>query len=124
MSKDNLKWRMPTIEELLEMYKNLHLKERGGFTYDFYLSSSVNLSDDAWGQYFIIGDQFDNDKEYYIRVRVVRSFESKEGYKIGQETETGFVFDIQGSTVFECKKYDESGLMDWDELMKKFGGKK
>ncbi len=27
-------------------------------------------------------------------------------YKIGDKTETGYIFDIQGNTIFKCALYD------------------
>ncbi len=36
-------------------------------------------------------------------------------YKIGDKTETGFIFDIQGDTIFECALDD---YMTWDEANK------
>ena len=115
-------WRLPDKEELDMMYENLHLKGIGNFANDHYWSSLEYISYDAWLQYFLNGYQHSNYKYDYNRVRTVRSFKSNEDFEIGQKTETGFIFDIQGSTVFECKKQDEPEKMDWDEAMNKFGG--
>ena len=117
------KWRLPTTDELNLMYENLYKKDIGGFADDYYWSSSEINSSNAWYQYFYSGSQYDFSKNLYERVRAVRVFKLQEGekYRIGQETETGFVFDIQGSTVFECKKQDEPKEMTWDEAMNKFG---
>ena len=114
-------WRLPDKEELNLMYRNLHKKGIGGFADDYYWSSSEFSSKHAWYQKFLNGHQNDSNKYYNTRVRNVRSFKSNEDFEIGQETATGFVFDIQGSTVFECKKYDEPKEMSWDEAMNKFG---
>ena len=114
-------WRLPDKEELNLMYVNLHEEGLGNFVDGVYWSSSDDSSIGAWYQYF--GDGYQNDVNKYInsRVRVVRTYKSQEEFEIGQETETGIIFDIQGSTVFECKKQDEPEKMDWDEAMNKFG---
>ena len=114
-------WRLPDKEELNLMYRNLHLKGIGGFTDDCYLSSSELDSDATWGQDFGSGYQGNSYKDVKLRVRVVRSFKSQEDFEIGQKTSTGFIFDIQGDMVFECKKYDEPKEMSWNEAMEKFG---
>ena len=120
MNKDNLNWRLPTNDELNHMYENLHLKGVGGFDNEYYWSSSeVNL----WCQAFYFGSQYDYIMPLIERVRVVRTYKSKEDFEIGQETETGFIFDIQGDTIFECKKQDEPEKMNWYEAMEEFGGK-
>ena len=113
-------WRLPDKEELNLMYRNLHLKGTGGFANGFYWSSSENSSNIAWYQYFDSGSQSFTNKNYNNRVRLVRVIPN-EDFEIGQETPTGFVFDIQGNTVFECKKEDEPKEVDWNEAMKKFG---
>ena len=116
-------WRLPTIDELNHMYGILHLKWTGRLANGNYWSSSEFNRSEAWGQNFKYGDQYGNNKDTHGRVRVVRTYKSKEDFEIGQETETGFIFDIQEDMVFECKKEDESELMTWYEAMEKFGGK-
>ena len=126
MNKNKLSWRLPNKDELVLMYENLHLKGIGGFAVGNYWSSFEINSFNAWLQLFGFGFQFSNSKSHYVRVRVARVFKLQEGekYSIGQETETGFIFDIQRDIIFECKKEDEPELMTWDEAMEKFGGKK
>ena len=117
-------WRLPDKEELNLMYRNLHLKGIGRFANEYYWSSSVSSSYIAWYQYFNDGTQDSIFiKDFSLRVRTVRVFKLQEGdaYSIGQETETGFVFDIQRDIIFECKKQDEPKEMSWDEAMKDFG---
>ena len=120
-------WRLPTTEELNLMYENLHLKGIGRFASEDYWSSSEDSSNSAWYQYFGFGcSQGNYSKLNSIRSRAARSFKLQESekYRIGQETETGFIFDIQEDMVFECKKQDEPELMNWHEAMEEFGGKK
>ena len=112
--------RLPSAEELNLMYENLHLKGIGRFANDYYWSSSESNSNFAWIQNFDNGNQNDVSKYSSIRVRTVRTYKSQEEFEIGQETETGIIFDIQGSTVFECKKEDEPDLMNWYETMRQF----
>ena len=114
-------WRLPDKEELNLMYENLHLKGLGNFAFDYYWSSSEKLSYNAWFQDFNDGDQYGTIKNDGARVRAVRTYKSKGDFEIGQETATGFIFDIQGNTVFECKKEDEPKEMSWHEAMNKFG---
>ena len=114
-------WRLPDKEELDMMYRNLHKKGLGNFALDYYWSSSEDSSYLAWSQYFTIGIPKLKSNGTNARVRIVRSFKSNEDFEIGQETATGFIFDIQGNTVFECKKEDEPKEMSWDEAMKDFG---
>ena len=117
-------WRLPDKEELNLMYENLHEESLGNFADVFYWSSSEYNSPSAWSQLFLDGSQYSNFKYYINRVRAVQSFKLQEGekYRIGQETETGFVFDIQRDIIFECKKQDEPKEMDWDEAMRQFRG--
>ena len=121
--KNSLNWRLPDKDELNLMYGRLHKKGLGNFNNDYYWSSSEGVSLNAWDQYFFNGFQHYYYKYYDSRVRAVRSFKLQEGekYKIGQETETGIVFDIQRDVIFECKKEDEPELMNWYEAIEKFG---
>ena len=124
--KDKLSWRLPTKDELNLMYENLYKKDIGGFADDYYWSAS-ECNSIAWGQHFSKGYQYDFNKYFNGRIRAVCTFHSKAGgdlYEIGQETETGFVFNIRYNTLLICKKEDESELMNWYEAMEKFGGKK
>ena len=116
-------WRLPDEEELNLMYENLHEEGIGNFADEDYWSSSESYSYNAWSQFFSDGFQNFTNKHGIKRVRVARSFKLQEGdaYRIGQETATGYVFDIQRDTVFECKKQDEPKLMNWHEAMKQFG---
>ena len=66
------KWRLPTKEELNLMYKNKDIV--GGFTYDYYWSSSEYDASSAWIQYFNNGNQYTSIKYYPTYVRCVRSF--------------------------------------------------
>ena len=119
--EEPLNWRLPTTEELNLMYENLHLKGIGRFVSEDYWSSSEDSSNSAWYQYFGFGcSQGNYSKLNSIRARAVRSFKSQEDFEIGQETETGYVFDIQRDVIFECKKEDEPELMNWYEAMEEF----
>ena len=115
-------WRLPTIDELNIMYENLHREDIGNFEDDYYWSSTDYSYSDAKIQSFLTGGQSLELKTETVFVRIVRSFKLQEGekYSIDQETETGFIFDIQGDTIFECKKEDESELMTWYEAMEEF----
>jgi hypothetical protein len=64
-------WRLPTKEELNWMYKSKDTL--GGFTFDFYWSSSEYSSSYAWDQNFYNGHQYGRHlKSNENRVRVIR----------------------------------------------------
>ncbi len=63
-------WRMPTKDELNQMY--LERKEIGGFEADYYWSSSEYNDEYAWYQLFISGAQRSDYKAYRYMVRPVR----------------------------------------------------
>jgi len=65
-------WRLPTKEELNELYK--YHKKFGGFVDHYYWSSSEYSATIAWSQCFANGDQFGTSKNYSYYVRAVRSF--------------------------------------------------
>jgi len=65
-------WRLPTKEELNELYK--HKDEIGGFAAASYWSSSEYNNYLAWSQYFNYGYQNYYYKNYTYYVRAVRAF--------------------------------------------------
>jgi len=65
-------WYLPSKDELNILYQNKNLI--GGFTTDYYWSSSENDTNDAWYQYFYIGNQNYLYKYCTYRVRAVRAF--------------------------------------------------
>ena len=64
-------WRLPTKEELNEMYKNRAVV--GGFAGNLYWSSSEADNYFAWGQGFNFGNQLNSSKSNYYYVRAVRA---------------------------------------------------
>lgn len=64
-------WRLPTREELYVMW--LNRRTIGGFTNDYYWSSSENLSDYAWARHLRNGDQNSPNKILPYHVRAVRT---------------------------------------------------
>lgn len=68
-------WWLPSIGELMEMYWSLRTAGVGGFSFDFYWSSSEGPNDNqAWRQDFGDGSQRGVDKSNNMRVRPVRGF--------------------------------------------------
>ncbi|GHV10530.1 hypothetical protein FACS189491_00160 [Spirochaetia bacterium] len=67
-------WFLPSKDELDMMYKNLAMKGLGGFTGDWYWSSSENNTDYVWGQSFSAGSQLNGFKNHSTCVRAVRAF--------------------------------------------------
>jgi hypothetical protein len=65
-------WFLPSRGELNLLY--LQKDVVGSFASDGYWSSSEDNSDNAWTQYFGLGDQFGNDKFVTLGVRAVRAF--------------------------------------------------
>jgi clan AA aspartic protease (TIGR02281 family) len=65
-------WRLPTKEELNELYK--HKDEIGGFAAAYYWSSSEGNTSNAWIQFFSNGVQASDGKNYTSYVRAVRAF--------------------------------------------------
>jgi hypothetical protein len=68
-------WRLPTKEELNELYK--HQDKIGGFAAAYYWSSGEDGNDYAWNQSFANGSQYDYDAKdatYYVRaVRAIKN---------------------------------------------------
>ena len=68
-------WFLPSKEELALMYQNLKQRNLGGFTNDWYWSSSQYSNSDAWFQSFSDGKQlFFNYYYFTFSVRAVRAF--------------------------------------------------
>jgi len=67
-------WFLPSKDELSLMHENLQLNLLGGFTSDYYWSSSERAAGIAWGQYFDSGGQGDYGKKSQLRVRALRAF--------------------------------------------------
>ena len=65
-------WYLPSKDELNQLYINR--TAIGGFTTDFYWSSSEGTATLAWKQYFPNGYQVDNKKTNAAYVRAVRAF--------------------------------------------------
>jgi len=65
-------WFLPSKYELDEMY--FHKTMIGGFSVDYYWSSSEATANDAWYHYFVNGGQYTNPKAGVFRVRPVRAF--------------------------------------------------
>jgi hypothetical protein len=66
-------WHLPSKDELNELY--LRRDTVGGFSTNYWWSSSENDLAGAWYQYFLNGSQFADTKLYNtLRVRPVRAF--------------------------------------------------
>ena len=65
-------WRMPTKYELSEMY--LQKDAIGGFNAGDYWSSTENINENAWKQWFFDGDQVGSSQSNLNKVRAVRTF--------------------------------------------------
>jgi hypothetical protein len=67
-------WFLPSKDELDLMYRNLKMKGLGGFSSEWYWSSSENGNDYAWYQDFSDGSQYYTNKTNTGSVRAVRAF--------------------------------------------------
>jgi len=67
-------WFLPSKDELDLMYKNLKQKGLGGFSNNWYWSSSQYTNDTAWIQRFSDGYQNNHYKNSTFSVRAVRAF--------------------------------------------------
>lgn len=65
-------WFLPSKDELNALYLSKALV--GGFTEDFYWTSTEHGEGSAWEQVFNTGAQYNANKNSLIRVRAVRSF--------------------------------------------------
>ena len=65
-------WYLPSKNELNEL--RLERVRVGGFSGDYYWSSSEFDVDDAWYQHFYSGNQYDSTKYFTGYVRPVRAF--------------------------------------------------
>ena len=67
-------WFLPSLDELILIYDNLYLQNLGGFSVDFYWSSSEYSDTGAWNQNFYLGIQRTYPSNYGNRVRPIRAF--------------------------------------------------
>lgn len=67
-------WRLPTKEELREMYEQLYKKGQGNFTHNIYWSSSEASDSRAFHFSFGNSSVYSGDKLLTYYVRAVRAF--------------------------------------------------
>jgi hypothetical protein len=67
-------WRLPTKNELNQMFRNLKNNRLGSFGDDFYWSSNESYPNFMWGQDFKTGYQLNYSKYFTYSVRAVRAF--------------------------------------------------
>jgi len=67
-------WSLPSLDELNTMYLNLARYNQGGFTSNYYWSSSEYGDLHAWLQDFASGTRYYSSKNLFLSVRAVRSF--------------------------------------------------
>ena len=67
-------WFLPSKDELNQMHQNLYKNKLGGFSDDYYWSSSEVNTSFAWEEYFYNGGQYNYYRSNNYRVRPVRAF--------------------------------------------------
>ena len=67
-------WFLPSLQELNSMYNNLYLSGVGGFTANYYWSSSEFNDTYAWAQNFTDGTATNYIKSSALKIRAVRRF--------------------------------------------------
>ena len=67
-------WYLPSKDELDLMYQNLHLNQLGGFSNNYYWSSSESDSNNAWRKNFTDSLNSVWPKDNDAKVRAIRSF--------------------------------------------------
>ena len=92
---DCIDWRLPSKEELNQLY--LNRSAVGGFSVNFYWSSTEHSAFNAWFQYFYHGIQYYYFKYYKWCVRAVRAFnylsiQQLRGYR-GQRPQSKNILD-------------------------------
>jgi hypothetical protein len=114
---DGIEWFLPSTEELVAMYTNLHLNTIGGFAAGVYWSSSENSATQAIQVSFINGVGGPADKTTTNRVRACRTFVSKTTHAIGSTGPAdGFIFYRSGNTYWEASKTDISASQTWSSV--------
>jgi hypothetical protein len=109
-------WFLPSKDELNVMYINLKLEDLGGFSDDFYWSSSEYSSTNGWRQSFNDGVQGSSTKSGSRRVRACRTFEGG-GQEVGDiGPGGGYVFAINGQTKYEASESDVSDGYYWSDI--------
>jgi hypothetical protein len=107
----NEQWRLPTRDELNEIYIQLHLKGRGGLVFGYYWTSlEEGVGTAAWYQQFNSGTRCLGYKGDSLRVRLVRSIPEA-------DSNNGLVLSLDGK-FFEVAEKDAPMKMTWDEVMR------
>jgi hypothetical protein len=109
-------WFLPSLDELNQMYINLHQEGVGGFnTNGYYWTSSEYSTFFAWKQTFDGGNQIRTQTKAgsKSRVRSCRTFTDSIGAYSLRDTGpgTGLIFYIDGTTYYESAPYDQTGTV-------------
>lgn len=101
-------WFLPSKDELYAMYTNLYLEGLGGFSENFYWSSSEFSSSNVHELDFGDGDPENSNKNTTYRVRPIRTFaDAIEEYEIGDVGPSGgWIFYITTSSSSNATYYE------------------
>lgn len=99
-------WYLPSLDELMMIYTNLHLVGIGGFSNVIYWTSTEVTNNTAQIIHFAIGLNAPNNKTITYKVRAIRDFTDNDTYTIGQDTGYGYVFYIDGNKKYVAAKVD------------------
>ena len=121
-------WFLPSENELLAMYTNLHLEGVGDFSEVGYWSSTEIY--DAPGSFggnvdFGLGATGYTGKDGYKYVRACRSFTAAVGAYVLRDTVPGggliFYIDGAGTTYYEAAPSDQSVSSNWSNVLTRIG---
>jgi hypothetical protein len=111
-------WFLPSIDELNEMYVNLHLEGVGEFMNDFYWSSTEGGIQHAFNDNFDDGSQDDYFKDMLCYVRACRAFTSVVVYALKDAgPASGLIFYKSGNDYLEAAPLDQSISQAWSNIV-------
>jgi len=117
-------WFLPSLDELNFMYDNLYSEGVGGFTSEYYWSSTEYSAIRAYRVYFPTGVPANSVKESSYAVRACRSFIAiADSYSLGSEGLSGgliftWVNNENGTyTYYEAAISDQSSGIGWSNII-------
>jgi uncharacterized protein (TIGR02145 family) len=111
-------WFLPSKDELNEIYDELKVFGLGGFSDNYYWSSSEDSDVLAWYQDFSDGTQYNRNKINSVSVRACRAFTSLTSYSLRDIGPTGgLIFYKNGNDYLEVTLLDQSIGQSWSNII-------